>query len=142
MQFSYVASHVEEYTLTGILSKFLDNKESHVLQRNILGCLSNRNKGKGQSMYFSVWLSGIFVGQRLLCLTGAVLTQIQYDYVSRSHQLLRCMATRLDPIEAGGTLYPPPTDFYLAVPKLFTVLPRRPSHLILEYNITKYKTKI
>ena len=38
---------MREYTLIGILSKFPDNKESHVLQRRyILGCLSNRNKGK------------------------------------------------------------------------------------------------
>ena len=28
--------HVEEYTPTGILSKFPDNKESHVLQRNFI----------------------------------------------------------------------------------------------------------
>ena len=27
MQFSYVSSHVEEYTLTGVLLKFPDNKE-------------------------------------------------------------------------------------------------------------------
>ena len=33
---------------------------------------------------------------------AVVLTQIQYVSVSRSHQLLRCMGTRLNPIEAGG----------------------------------------
>ena len=27
MQFSYVSSHVEEYTITGVLSKSSDNKE-------------------------------------------------------------------------------------------------------------------
>ena len=62
---------------------------------------------------------------------AAVLTQMQYGSVSRSHQLLRYMATRLDPIEAGGYIVPL-TDFWLAVLTLFTVLPRRPSHLILE----------
>ena len=36
MQFSYVSSHIEEYALTGILSKFPDNKESHVLQRKYI----------------------------------------------------------------------------------------------------------
>ena len=36
----------------------------------------------------------------------AVLTQIQYGSVPRSYQLLQCMATRLDPIEAGGHIVP------------------------------------
>ena len=31
-----MSSHVEEYTLTGILSKFPDNKESHVLRRKYI----------------------------------------------------------------------------------------------------------
>ena len=61
----------------------------------------------------------------------AVLPQIQYGSVSRSYHLLRCIATRLDPIEGGGHIVPT-ADFCLAVPKLFTVLPRRPSHIILE----------
>ena len=31
-----------------------------------------------------------------------VFTQIQHGSVSRSHKLLRCMGTRLDPIKVGG----------------------------------------
>ena len=37
---------------------------------------------------------------------AAVVTQIQYGSVSRSHELLRCMATRLNPVEAGGHIVP------------------------------------
>ena len=61
--------------------------------------------------------------------------KFQHGSVSRSHQLLRCMGTRLDAIKVGGRGggdILPSADFCLAVPKLFTVLPCRPLHLILE----------
>ena len=46
------------------------------------------------------------------------------------------METTLDPIEAWDTLYPLHI-FCLAEPKLFTVLPRRLSHLILELTLNR-----
>ena len=62
-----------------------------------------------------------------------VFTQIQHGSASTNHQLLRCMGTRVDPIKVGeGGHILPSADFCLAVPKLSTVLPCRPSHLILE----------
>ena len=72
-------------------------------KENILGCLSNRNKGK---INFCISMSGCheyLLDNDCYASLVAVLTQIQYGSVSRSYQLLRCMSTRLDPIEAGGT---------------------------------------
>ena len=100
-------------------------------KENILGCLSNRNKGKVNRCISVFGCQGYLLDNDCYASLAALLTQIQYGSVSRSHQLLRCMATRLDPIEAGGHIVPP-ADFCLAVPKLFTVLLRHPSHLILE----------
>ena len=131
MQISYVPSHVEEYTLTGVLSKFPDNKESHVLQRKYTGLFIELKQGKGRLLYLMFGCRGYLLDNDCYASLPAVLTQIQYGSVARSHQLLRCMGTRLDPIKAGGHIVAP-TDFCPAVPKLFTVLPCRPSHLILE----------
>ena len=100
-------------------------------KENILGCLSNRNKGKANRRISIFGCLEYLLDNDCYASLVAVLTQIQYGSVSRSYQLLRCMATRLDPIEAGGHILPP-TNFCLAVSKLLTVLPRRPSHLILE----------
>ena len=97
-------------------------------KENILGCLSNRNKGKVNRCISMFGCQGYLLENNCYASLAAVLTQIQYVFLSRSHQLLRCMATRLDPIEAHFTPY----RFCLAVPKLLTVLPRRLSHLILE----------
>ena len=94
---------IEEYTLICILSKFPDNKESHVLQRKyLLGCLSNRNKGKVNCSISMFGYRGYLLDNDCYASLAVVLTQIQYGYVSRSHQLLRSMGTRLNPIEAAG----------------------------------------
>ena len=54
-------------SITGTLSKFPDNEESHMVERKYIELFI---EGNGQSLHFSVWLSGIFVGKRLLCLIG------------------------------------------------------------------------
>ena len=100
-------------------------------KENMLGCLSNRNKGKVNCCISMFGCRGCLLDNDRYASLAAVLTRIHYGSVSRSHQLLRCMGTRFDPIEAGGHIVPP-TDFCLAVPKMFTVLPRRLSHLILK----------
>ena len=119
--------------------------EATCAKENILCCLSNWNKGK-VNCCISVCLA-----VRDICWTTTVMpcyasfapvfTQIQHGSVSRSDQLLRCMGTRPDAVKVGGGgggHILSSADFCLAVPKLFTVLPCSPSHLILEYSITKY----
>ena len=99
-------------------------------KENILGCISNRNKEEVNRCISMSGCQEYLLDNDCYASLVAVLTQIQDGSVSRSYQLLRCMSTRLDPIEAGHII--PPTDFCFAVPKLFTVLPGRPSHLILK----------
>ena len=73
-------------------------------KENILGCLSNRNKGKVNCSISVFGCRGYLLDNDCYASLAVVLTQIQYGSVSRSHQLLRCMGTRLNPIEDGGTL--------------------------------------
>ena len=82
MQFLYVSSHVEEYTLTGILSKFPNNKESHVLQKIywVVYRIEIRER--------SITVLGYLLDNDCYASLAAVLTQIQCGSVSRSHQLL------------------------------------------------------
>ena len=84
-------------------------------KENILGCLSNQNRGKVNCSIsvFGCW--GYLLDNDCYASLAVVLTQIQYGSVSRSHQLLRCMGNRLNPTKAGGHIVPP-TDFCLAVP--------------------------
>ena len=83
-------------------------------KENILGCLLNRNEGKVNCSVSMFGCRGYLLDNDCYASLAVVLTQIQYGSVSRSHQLLRCMGTRLNPIV-------PPTDFCLAVPKRFAV---------------------
>ena len=85
---------------------FLTIRRAMCSKENILGCLSNRNKGKVNRGISVFGCQGYLLDNDCYASLTAVLTQIQYGSVSRSHQLLRCMATRLDTIEDGGTLYP------------------------------------
>ena len=97
---------------------------------NILGCLSNRNKGKVNRCISVFGCQGYLLDSDCYASLAAVLTQIQYDSVSTSDQLLRCMATRLDPIlRLGSTLYPLQI-FALLCQNCSPVLPRRPSHYL------------
>ena len=71
-------------------------------KENIFGCLSNRNKGKVNCFTSVFGCRGYLLDKDFYASLAVVLTQIQYGSVSRSHQLLRCMGTRL-----GGTFCPP-----------------------------------
>ena len=74
-------------------------------KENILGCVSNRNKGMVSCCIsvFGFW--GYLLENDCYASLAGVLIQIQYGSVSRSRQLLRCMGTRLNLIEGGeGTL--------------------------------------
>ena len=74
-------------------------------KENILGCLSNRSKGKvNRCISMSGCQEYYLLDNDCHASLVAVLSQIQYGSVSRNYQLLRCMSTR--PIEAGGTSYP------------------------------------
>ena len=76
-------------------------------KENILGCLSNRNQGRVNCSIsmFGCW--GYLLNNDSYASLAVVLTKIQYGSVSRSHQLLQCMGTRLHPIEArGGPIAP------------------------------------
>ena len=75
-------------------------------KENILGRLSNRNKGKVNRCISMSGCQEYLLDNDCYASLVAVLTQIQYGSVSKSYQLLRCISTRLDPIEAGGTSYP------------------------------------
>ena len=126
MQLSYVSSHIEEYTLTGVLSKVPDNKERPCEPKKIYWAVY-RIKGKVNCCISVFGCQGYLLDNNCHGSLAHVFTQIQHSSVSKSHQLLRCMGARLDSIKVGGV-----ADFCLAVPKLFTVLPCRPSNLILE----------
>ena len=73
-------------------------------KENMLGCLSNRNKGKVNRCISMSGCQEYLLDNDCYASLVAVLTQIQYG-VSRSYQLLRCMSTRLDPIGAHRTPY-------------------------------------
>ena len=104
-----MSSHVEEYTLIGRVSfqnlptitRAMRSKE------NILGCLSNRNKGTVSCCTSLVGCRGYLLVNDCYVSLAGVLIQIQYGSVSMSHQLLRCMGTRLNLIKSGGLLLPP-----------------------------------
>ena len=70
-------------------------------KENILGCLSNRNKGKVNCSIsmFGCW--GYLLDNDCYASLAVVFTQIQYGSGSRGHQLLRCMGTRLNSMQAG-----------------------------------------
>ena len=76
-------------------------------KENILGRLSSRNKGKVNCSISMFGCRGYLLDNDYYASLAVVLTQIQYGSVSRSHQLLRCMATRLNTMEAGGYIVPP-----------------------------------
>ena len=76
-------------------------------KENILGCLSNRNEGKINCSVSMFGCQRYLLDNDCYASLAVVLTQIQYGSVSRSHQLLRCMGTRLNPIEAGGGHFAP-----------------------------------
>ena len=71
-------------------------------QENILGCLSNRNKGTVSCCISMFSCRGYLLDNDCYASLAGVLTQIQYGSLSRSHQLLRCLGTRFNLIEAGG----------------------------------------
>ena len=101
MQILYVSSHVEEYTLTGVLSKFSDNKEMPCAPKKIYWVVYRiKTRERSIAVFQCLAVGGYLLDNDCYVLLAAVLTQIQYGSVSGSHQLLRCMGTRLD------TLYP------------------------------------
>ena len=88
-------------------------------KQNILGCLSNRNKGGMANCCISMFgFRGYLLENDCYASMAGVSIQIQYGSVSRSRQLLRCMGTRLNLMGGGGGDI---TDFCLAVPKRLTV---------------------
>ena len=137
MQFSCVSSHVEEYTLTGVLLKFPDNKERLCAPKKIYWVVYRIEiRERSIAVFQCVWLSGIFVGQQLLC---PVMPHLHL--CSHKFNMVLCLGVTnyydvwepgLTLLRLGGGHILPSADFCLAVPKLFTVLPCSPSHLILE----------
>ena len=87
-------------------------------KENILGCLSNQNKGTVSCCISMFGCRGYLLDNDCYASLAGVLIQIQYGSASRSHQLLRCMGTRLHLIEGGGRLAIF-VDFCLAVTKRF-----------------------
>ena len=71
-------------------------------KENILGCFSNRNKGTVSCCISMFGCRGYLLDNDCYASLVGVLIQIQYGSVSRSHQLLRCMGTKLNLIEGGG----------------------------------------
>ena len=69
---------------------------------NILGCLSNRNKGMVSYCISMFGFRGYLLVNDCYASLAGVLIQIQYGSVSRSRQLLRCMGTRPNRTEGGG----------------------------------------
>ena len=135
MQFSYVSSHVEEYTLTGALLKFPDNKERPCAPKKIYWVVCRIEIRERSIALFQC------LAVRDICWTTTVMPHLHL--CSHKFNMVLClgvtnycdvwepdlMLLRLG--EGGGHILPS-ADFCLAVPKLFTVLPCRPSHLILE----------
>ena len=71
-------------------------------KKNMLGCVSNRNKGMVSCCISMFGFWGYLLENDCYASLAGVLIQIQYGSVSRSRQLLRCMGTRLNFIEGGG----------------------------------------
>ena len=91
-------------------------------KENILGCLSNRNKGMVSCCISMFGFRGYLLENDCYASLADVLIQIQYGSLSRRHQLLRCMGTRLNLIKGGGGEEGRDiTDFCLAVPKRLAV---------------------
>ena len=70
-------------------------------KENILGCLSNRNKGMVSCCISMFGFRGYLLENDCYASLAGMLIQIQFGSVSRSRQLLRCMRTRLNLIEGG-----------------------------------------
>ena len=70
MQFSYVSSHVEECTLTGVLSKFPDNKERPCAPKKIYWVVYRIEIREKSIAVFQCLAVREFVGQQLLCHIG------------------------------------------------------------------------
>ena len=104
MQFSNVSSHVEEYTLTGVLLKFPDNKERPCAPKKIYWVVYRIEIRERSIAVFQCLASRqrYLLDNNCYASLAPVFTQIQHGSVSRSHQLLRCIGTRLDPIKVGG----------------------------------------
>ena len=99
-------SHVEEYTLIGRVSfqNFRTIRRAMRSKENILGCLSNRNKGTVSCCISMFGCRGYLLDNDCYASLAFVLIQIQYGSVSRSHQLLRYLETRLYLIEDRSAL--------------------------------------
>ena len=139
MQFSYVSSHVEEYTLTDVLSKFPDNKERPYAPKKIY-CVVYRIEIRERSIAVFQCLA-----VRDMCWTTTAMPH--WHLCSHKFNMVLCLGVinYCDVWEPGLTLVRLAgrgggggghillsAGFCLAVPKLFTVLPCRHSHLILE----------
>ena len=90
-------------------------------KENILGRLSNRNKGMVSCCISMFGFPGYLLENDCYASLARVLIQIQYGSVSRSRKLLRCMGTRLNLIEGGEWGEGDITDFCLAVLKRLAV---------------------
>ena len=132
MQFSYVSSHAEEYTLTGVLSKFPDNKKRPCAPKKIYLVVYRIEIRERSIAVFQC------LAVRDICWTTTVMPH--WHLCSHKFSMVLCLGVTnyCDVWEPGLTLLrlgghiSPSADFCFAVPKLFTVLPCRPSHLILE----------
>ena len=92
---------------------FLTIKRAMRSKENILGCFSNRNKGTASCCISMFGCQGYLLDNDCYASLVGVLIQIQYGSVSRSHQLLRCMGTKLNLIEGGGGALCPLQTFVL-----------------------------
>ena len=106
MQISYVSLHVEEYTLTGVLSKFPDNKERPCAPKKIYWVVYRIETRERSIAVFNVWLSGIFVGQRLLCLIGSSVDTNSVVLCLGVTNYCDVWEPGLTLLRLGGTLYP------------------------------------
>ena len=102
--FVYVSSHVEEYTLKGVLSKFPDNKERSRVPKKIYWVVYRIEIRERSIVVFQC------LAVRDICWTTTVMPQWhlcshKFNMVSKSHQLLRCMEPGLTLLRLGGTFY-------------------------------------